>query len=327
MNPIHIDYEKLCLFIDMSEKDPSMILKKIVSEFCNYNHFNSIEDVLKQEKHDLYHKRIKLEYCCECPIEYACYIRVIPEKQWEALFEMKANIPVSILHSCTSELTKCYARFVPKRIDTSDLSLSMSLIQNISCILNYVTSRLFVSGFSNFLVQNQHTLYHSMGKGRCCKCKSDPIDKILIEDSEWNKLFKKIDLNSCQGDTTCTMDCCCQFTVITGIEYYSIEKILLSKIFYVAGPISVLKKIGQDKFLHFLSWTIDDEPLRNALTELSQIIQDSCIAQSISSSNVSQMAETKTQKVEAVDWVHRHLTHQKVFIYGYNSLYYYSIVN
>ncbi|XP_052084059.1 uncharacterized protein LOC127721351 [Mytilus californianus] len=308
LNPIRIDYDKLCLFIDMSEKFPSVILQQIISEYCIFNKL-VMEDVLREEKHDLFHKRVKAEPCCECTTEYSTYIKVIPENLWEALFKMTKVRSSSCLHSCTAELKKCYERFVPKRIDTSVLSVSMPLILNIPSVLNYVISRLCVSGFSNFLVQNQHTLYHSMEKRRCCKCKNDPIEKILINKKEWNKLYKKEDHVSCT-----TKDCCCHFSVINGIEYSSLDDTLLSKIFYVSGPISVLNKIGQDRFLYFLSWTVDDEALRNALTELSQIIHNksfSDIVQHISSSNVSQLGEMKTQEVEARDWLYRQFRHQK----------------
>lgn len=310
-----IDYNKLCLFIDMSEKFPSIILQQIISEYCTKNK-QVIEDVLKEEKHDLFHKRIKAEPCCECATEYSTYIKVIHERQWEALFEAKEGNSFSCLHTCTSEVKKCYERFVPKRIATSDLLVSMPLILNIPSILKYVISRLCVSGFSKFLLQNQHTLYHSMEKIRCCKCINDPIEKILFNKKEWNKLFKKADSISCKGDTK---DCCCYFSVRDGIDYASMDDTLLSKLFYVAGPISILNKIGQDSFLYFLSWTVDGKPLQNAITELLQIIEDKkCIPgilQHLSSGNFSNLDKTITQEADASDWLYRHLRNQKVCLF------------
>lgn len=317
LNPIDIDYHKLCLFIDLSEKYPSMILQQIISEYCTV-HKLVIEDVLKQEKHDLFHKRIKAEPCCVCATEYSTYTNVISERDWDALFEIQDGSSRSCSHSCTSAPRNCYERFVPKLTNTSDLSVTMLLILNIPNILKYVISHLCASGFSKYLDQNQHTLYHSMEKRRCCKCKYDPIEKILITKKEWNKLYANRHHVSCP-----TNDCCCHFSIIPGIEYFKIDDTLLSKIFYVSGPLSFLNKIGQEKFLYFLSWTHDDEPLHKALTELSQIVQHKSfpdIIQHVTTRNVSHADETKTQEVEARDWMNRHLRNQKVCLYIFIQL-------
>lgn len=311
MNPICVDDNKLRLFIDMSEKYPSILLKQIIAEYCNLNN-TVIEEILRKEKHKLYHKRIKAEACCICPTEYSTYIKSISEKQWEALFKMNEN---SFSHSCTFDLTKCYERFVPKKIDTSDLTVTMSLILNIPHLLKYFISCLCVNGFEKFLMRNQHTIYHSMEKQKCCMCNKDPTEKILIDKDDWEKLFIKEDITSCKSNTD---NCCCQYSARKEVKYIDKDGTLLSKIVFVAGPIGTLNKIGQDAFSFFLNWTVDESSLRRALKKLLKITKDKNVCPNLlrhlSSSDVSDSDKTITNKKEVSEWISRHFRHQKVCI-------------
>ncbi|CAC5389977.1 unnamed protein product [Mytilus coruscus] len=309
LNPINIVTRELCLFIDMSEKYPAMILRKLISEYCTFKKV-TIEDIVRNEKHELYHKRIKTESCCKCSTQQSStFIKVIPEKQWDALYEISK---CSNSHSCPSDLTKCSERFVPKTTNTSDLSVIMTLLLYSENMMHYIVSRLFANKFCKFLMENQHTFYHSMDKKRCCKCSTVPTEKILINKEEWNKLFLK------ENDILCkinTKDCCCQYSVRRRIKYSDIDDTVLFKFVYLAGPIGVLNKIKEDAFLYFINWTVDVYPLRRALTELLNIIEDktfrSDMLRRTSSVNLSQSDETEAKCNDAYEWVSKHIRKQK----------------
>ncbi|XP_052063863.1 uncharacterized protein LOC127703828 isoform X4 [Mytilus californianus] len=302
VNPINIDNTKVCKFIEMSETHPAIILQRIISEYCKSNNIK-LEDVLREEKHELYHKRIKTFSCCKCTIGCSTYNKVISGKQWDALYELNED---SDVHSCPLNLRICSERFVPKRIHTCNLSAAKVLILNIPNILKYMISRLYTSGFDTFLMLNQHTLYHSMKKNRCCKCKQisyENTEKSLITDREWTNLFNKSDI-SC---LSISKDCCCQYSVRNGINYSDIDNICLSKIFHIAGPIAVLNKIEENAFLYFLNWTVDDKPLQRAITELSNILVDQTFRRRFLSVFSSQSATS----IDARRWVSRNLHQQK----------------
>ncbi|CAC5365748.1 unnamed protein product [Mytilus coruscus] len=309
LNPINIDTREVCLFIDMSEKYPAMILEQLFSEYCTFERV-TIEDILRNEKHDLYHKRIKTESCCKCSTkQVSTFLKVMSEKQWGALYEISMS---SNSHLCPSDLTKCSERFIPKTINTSDLSKIMTLVLYSQNMMHYIVSRLFGKGFSKFLLNNQHTLYHSMDKKRCCKCRKSPTEEILINKEEWNTLFLKENDILCKNDTT---DCCCQYSVRRKIRYSDIDETVLFKIVYLAGPIGVLNKIKRDAFLCFINWTVDVDLLSSVLTELLKIIEDktfrSDMLRRISSDNLSQSYETEAKSTDAYQWVSKHLCKQK----------------
>ncbi|CAG2195655.1 unnamed protein product [Mytilus edulis] len=285
LNPINIHTRDVCLFMDMSENYPAMILKQLLSEYCTLKRV-TIEDILRNEKHDLYHKRINTKSCCKCSTkQFSTFTKIIPEKQWEAMYEISMS---SNSHSCPFHLTKCSESFVPKTTNTSDSSMIMTLLLYSHNMMQYIASRLFVKGFCQFLLDNQHTLYHSMDNNMCS-----------------NAIPCKID----------TMDCCCQYSVRNGIKHSDIDETVLFKLVYIAGPFSVLNKIKEDAFLYFINWTVDVEPLRRALTELLKIIKDetfrSDMLQRTSSINLSQSYETDAKSDDACEWLSKHLRKQK----------------
>ncbi|CAC5424763.1 unnamed protein product [Mytilus coruscus] len=305
MNPIDIDSDELCKYIGLSEIYPAKILQQIITEYCTLKG-ETIEDILRNEKHELYHKRIKTELCCVCRDNQFCtYIKVIQEKQWETLYEMKEDADS---HSCQSNIQKCCERFIPKKIDTCDLSVTVPLVLYIPDILTHITNRLYTNKFDTFLMNNKHALYHSMTTERCCSCNSVPTGKTILSKQEWNKIFKKTDVLARQ---TCTKDCCCQFSVINGIKSSDIDENVLSKICHVVGPISVLNKIAQDSFLYFLNWISDNRPLSDALTELLNIIEDKTlyreVSKHVSTCNFSQWDKTITKEVDVHKWVSTHI--------------------
>lgn len=313
LNPITINTGELCLFIDLSETYPSLILQKLITEYCNLKKV-TIEDILKNEKHDLYHKRIETESCCKCSTKQtSTFMKVIPEKQWDALYEIGLS---SNSHACPSNLTKCSERFVPKTINTSDLSVSMTFVLYSQNMMQYIVSRLFIKGLSKFLLDNQHTLYHSMDQKMCCKCRKSPTEEILINKEEWNTLFLKENDILCKNNTT---NCCCQYTVRRRIKYSDIDETVLFKIVYLAGPIGVLNRIKENAFSYFIIWTVDADPLRRALTELLNIIEDklfrSDMLRRTSSFHLTQSCETETKSDDANKWLSKHLRKQKVGIY------------
>ncbi|CAG2211278.1 unnamed protein product [Mytilus edulis] len=147
LNPIDIDNDKVCVYISLSEKYPADILKQIITEYCATNE-QILEDILKKEKHELYHKRIITESCCVCSDKQFCtYIKVIQEKQWETLYEMKEGADS---HSCLCSVKKCSERFVPKTVDTSDLSVTVPLVLFIPDILTYIINQLYGNKFDTF---------------------------------------------------------------------------------------------------------------------------------------------------------------------------------
>lgn len=310
LNPIDVDTDKLGVFIVMSDVYPAKIIQQLISEYCTLNE-KTIDQILREGKHDLYHKRIITDSCCECNIEFAKFTKVIPEKQWESMYKINKN---SNSHVCP-KIKKCSKRFIPKVIDTCDLSVTVPLVLNIPNILKYIVSRLYINDFCAFMMNNKHTLYHYMVSKRCCECKTDPTEKTIFYEDDWNKLFEKENNISCQ---TGSKDCCCQYKVQNRIEYSKMDETLLSKIFFVVGPLSVLNNIGQDSFLYFLNWTVDSEPLRKALTELLNIIDDKnfCrdMLQSITSCNNSQLNKTITENVETCNWFSRHVRNHKVCV-------------
>lgn len=310
LSPINIDTRDVCLFIDMSEKLPEVILQKIISEYCTLKG-EKIEDILRNEKHDLYHKRINTKSCCKCSTKQSpTFVKVIQEKHWDALYEIKTS---SNSHSCPSYLTKCSECFVPKTINTSDLSVIITLVLYSTNIMNYIVSRLFSKGFIKFLLDHQHTLYHSMDTNMCCKCEKSPTEEILINSKDWNTLFLKENDILCKNNTT---DCCCKYSVRSGIKYSDIDETVLFKIVYLAGPIGVLHRIKENTFLNFIKWTVDADLVRRALTELLNIVEDKTFRSDMllrtSSFNLSQSNKTETKYDYAYEWLSKHLRKQKV---------------
>ncbi|CAC5408760.1 unnamed protein product [Mytilus coruscus] len=151
-------------------------------------------------------------------------------------------------------------------------------------------------------MHNQHVIYNSKEGKWCCKCYEVPAEKQIINEGEWNKLFKKEDDINCQIGNT---NCCCQYSVRNGIKCTDIEDVSVLKIFNVAGPIAVLNKIERDAFLYFLKWTVDGEPLRRMLTNLLKIIEDKMFYGSIAT------FETTAKQSDARKWIARHLRKQK----------------
>lgn len=290
----------------MSETYPAMILQKIISEYCIFIS-QSMDAILKKEKHELYHKRFITQSCCLCKTEFSTYTRMIPEKQWESLYEIKSD---SDFHHCPSNLEQCSERFIPKKIDTCNLSITVPIVLNIHNILTYIINLLYKNELENFLMKNKHVIYHYMEKNRCCMCRKDPSEKTFITKIEWNKLFFKECVASCQN---CMHDCCSQFSVIKGIKSSNLDETLLSKLFHIAGPISFLHKIEQDSFLYFLNWTVDEIPLRNALLDLLSIIKDT----SVSSEMVKIMDETITETVDVQQWISTHVKVEEVCIFNF----------
>ncbi|CAC5417515.1 unnamed protein product [Mytilus coruscus] len=303
-NPITINNKQLCTFIDISERYPAMIFRKFIAEYCILKQL-TLDDILREEKHQLYHKRFKTVSCCQCTTEFPTSSKCIPEKHWEALYEITE---VGNSHNCKSKLKECSESFVPKRINTFDIFVAETLILHIPNILNYFISRLCVMGFDYFLIQNKHTINHFMENKMCCTCDKVPTGKILINETEWNLLFMKEDNIYCKSGSDY---CCCQFSVRSSIEYSHLDDTLLSKIFNVAGPFGVLNKIGQDTFSYFLNWTVDDQSLQGALIELLNIIEDKQFCCDIISSIPPQSNKTIANQFDARKWIAKHLRRQK----------------
>ncbi|VDI45556.1 Hypothetical predicted protein [Mytilus galloprovincialis] len=311
LNPISLDIKKLCMFIDMSEKYPAMILQKLISEYNSSKNVTT-EDVLRKEKHQLYHKRKKHKPCCICTTEYVFSVNVIQEEQWEKLYEINES---SDLHVCTSNLRNCCERYIPKRINTSDITVATTLVLNVPDILSYMIDRLCVNGIDKFMMHNKHTLYHYMEKKRCCMCHNEfmvPTEKICFNKGEWNRLYVKENNTVCSVGST---DCCCKYSVRNAIQYTDMDDISWAKIFHVVGPISIISKIRNNTLSYFLNWNADDKILRQMLTELLQIIQDEkfCndMLRRIASSNRVKSRETIATKIDTSEWVSKHFRHNK----------------
>ncbi|CAC5359909.1 unnamed protein product [Mytilus coruscus] len=311
LNPIDLDEYKVCRYICMSEKYPAKIIQKVISEYCTLKQ-QMIEDILRDEKHELYHKRVKTNACCVCDqddIPFSTYAKIISERQWEAMYEKKKE---SDFHSCPSNLKKCSESFIPKIIDTCDLSVTLTLVLNTPDILKHIINRVCKNGFNNFLMDNKHTIYHAMENRRCCECCKTPTEKIIITKREWDQLFRKENDTLCHSGNT---NCCCQYSVRSGINNLIMDDTFLSKIVHVAGPISVFYKIAQDSFLYYLNWTDGKQDLKGALTELLNLIEDDTfhrdMLQKISSIDYTQTDKTIVNSVEAHGWVSKHLRNQK----------------
>lgn len=278
-----------------------MLLQQLISEYCTLNSL-SIEYLLKREKHNLYHKRINTKSCCICPKESSPFYRVIQEKQWKACYETNER---NSLHSCPSHLKQCSEIFVPKMIaiSTWDISMSKALILNIPDVLTYMAKCLCISGFDQFLMNNQHVIYHYMEEKRCCKCYEGHAEKKIINKEEWNKLFRKDDNISCQLGN---QNCCCQYFVKGRVKISDIDHICLSKIFTIAGPIGVLNNIEHDAFWYFLNWTVDGKPLQRVITSLLNILQDKMFKVSKSS------FETAAEQSDVRRWIAKNLRKQEV---------------
>lgn len=267
-------------------------------------------DILREEKHRLYHKRLKTVSCCQCTTEFPIYSysKCIPEKHWEALYQVTE---LTNSYNCKCECTPCIECFVPKRMITFDIFVAMTLILHIPNILKYFVSQLCVTGFNTFLMNNKHTIYHCMKKNMCCECNNDSTGKVLINVAEWNTLYIKEDAVYCK---TGSEYCCCQYAVRNLIKYSDVDDTLLSKIFNVAGPLRVLNKVGQDTFFYFLNWTDDDQPLQKVLIELLNIIENKQLVRLIRSSILSKSNETITNQFDARKWISKHLKQQQVWL-------------
>lgn len=293
----------------MSEIYPAKILRKFISEFLTL-HKITLERLLEEEKDQLYHKRQKTEKCCVCIDMEAKYMKLLTEEHWEALYELKNCTDPKV---CECKFKICSKLVVPKtdlKISSFDLSLIVSLILYIPRILNHY---LCMNGFGYFLMKYQHTIYHSKEKRRCCKCDGDDeqlSEKSLISENEWMKIFCKEDDKSCQKGTK---NCCCLYTPKAGIKCSDLKVTLLSKIVCVAGPVSVLLKIGQETSLYFINWNINDQILLTVLQDLLKMIKDETFCNNmlhqIKSSNIS---ETVTPNIDTSRWISKHLRHQEV---------------
>lgn len=308
LNSLDLNNTRLCEFINMSEKYPALILQMLIFEYCTSNNLN-IEKVLQQEKHGLYHKRMKTYSCCRCITNSSNYEKVISEKQWNALYKFDDNADS---HFCPLNIKECSERFVPKQINTSDVSVSKILILHIPDILTYMINRLCMTGFDEFLVHNQHNLYHLMETKTCCKCNKNHIkknEKSWINQYEWNKLFVKFD-KPCQTDSK---DCCCQYSVRNGIKHSEMDAMFLSKLFNFTGPMSFLHEIEQDAFLYFINWTSDEKNLHIALTGLLNMIKDEQFKFDMTRRiSCSQSNEVLATQSDAYEWVSRNLQPQQV---------------
>lgn len=294
----------------MSENVPALILQKLIDEYC-INQQKTIEDLLKEAKHQLHHKRMIADACCNCKTELLSNYKPISEKEWKALYEINKS---SNSHFCKSHPRNCSGIFVPKRIDTGDLSVSKVLILNIPDMLTYMISRLCVNGFDIFLILNKHTLYHSMEINVCCKCNTlttGNTGRSIINAKEWNNLFSKDD-TACQSSYK---DCCCQYSVRNKIKQSDIDETLLSKICHVAGPIGILIKIEQDPLLYFLNWSVDVQPLSSALTELVNIIDDEKIIGSVLSFILPHSNDSIADRSDTRLWISKHLRQHKVYAF------------
>lgn len=290
----------------MSEEYPAMILRKLISEFCTSKNI-TMKSLLEDEQHQLYHKRQKTnKTCCSCNNKFTIYMKVFTEEQWGFLYE-RAD---SCLCQCTFKL--CNKLYVPKKdftLTSCDISLLTSLVLYIPTILEHCFG---VNGFSKFLLNNRHTIYHLMGEKMCCKCDQQYTEKIITK-YEWNTLFKEDESMSCKNEIK---NCCCPYTVHNEITCLHVEPTLLSKIVDAASPIGVFNKIGQDAFLYFINWNDKDEKLQGALRELLSMVTDqkfsTDMSHRISSCKPSNLDESLTQKIDPHGWVSKHLRHQQV---------------
>lgn len=299
LSPITVDNKKLLTFIYLSEIYPAMILQQVIYEYCQLNSL-SIEELLRKEKHQLFHKRMETESCCKCESELSKFYKILPENLWKSLFMTNDG---NYSHSCLFDQKHCSERFVPKLIKTMDLSMSKALILNIPDILIYIVKRLCIRDFDQFLMNNQHVIYHSMKKEWCCKCDKVPAEKKIINKEEWNKLFKKKDYIMCRHGNN---DCCCMYFVRNGIKFKDIEDICLFKIFTISGPFSCLNNIEHDALLYFLNWTVDGEPLQTVLTNIQKVLHDEMFI-------VSKLSvKTTAEQSDARRWIGKNLRNQEV---------------
>ncbi|CAG2211280.1 unnamed protein product [Mytilus edulis] len=249
---------------DMGQAVLELVSSQIVLNVGDKENTQFIEDLLKNEKDQLYHKRQKTKKCCVCEDDkYAIYIKLLPEKQWEELYEVEE---CTNQHSISCKIKICSTCVVPKKDLKLNVSVLVSLILYIPEILEYFISHFSDEKFEKILNDDQHTIYHSMKKEKCCKCKKDPTEKIILREKDWNTLFEKSDIIICKADKG--KPCCCQYSVRKGIKKSSMDNILRCKIFDIAGPFGVINKIEQDALLYFLNWTVHDSSLPELLADL-----------------------------------------------------------
>lgn len=312
LNPINIDNDKVFTFIVQSEIYPAMILRQFLSEYCA-SEYTTINQLLRQEAHRLYHKREKTTQCCSCTNDkYATYIKLLPEKQWLALYELTDCVKI-LSTPCKS--MNCYKLYVPKTNLELDLSVLVSLVLYIPEILKRFASHFSDKKFEKFLVNNQHVLYHSMETTRCCKCDSIPTWKKILHENEWDTLFIKCNKTNCNTDNE---NCCCQYSVRVEIKTSLLDNNLLCKIFDIAGPLADINKIEQDAFSYFLNWTVCDKPLQKTLTDLLCFIKTETneiakMSKDIFSNSPSQEVEASMKRIENVEkWIETHIREQNM---------------
>lgn len=254
-NPINIDNDKLITFIVKSEIYPAMILRQFLSEYCA-SEDTTINQLLRLKTHPLYHRREKTRSCCSCENDkFATYIKLLPEKQWLALYELTDCVKI---HSTPCKSMNCYKLYVPKNNLELNLSVLVSLVLYIPEVLDRFISHFSEEKFEQFLIYNQHMLYHCMENMRCCKCDKDPTEKKILNEKEWNTLFIRCDKTLCNTCYTCNGDCCCQYSVRKQIKTSSMDPFLRCKIFDIAGPFSIIKRIEQDAFSYLIGLFVAD---------------------------------------------------------------------
>ncbi|CAC5403770.1 unnamed protein product [Mytilus coruscus] len=311
LNPINIDNDKLCTFIVKSEIYPAMILRQFISEYCASKYI-TIDQLLRQETHNLYHMREKTGKCCSCENDkFATYVKLLPEKQWLALYELTDCINNQSRH-CESK--KCCKLYFPKKRLELDLSVLVSLVLYIPEILERFISHFSEKKFEQFLIYNKHIIYHSMEKTRCCKCENDPTEKKILHEKDWNTLFIRCDQTTC---TTGNDDCYCQYSVRKEIKTTSMDSILRCKIFDIAGALSDINKIEQDAFSYFLNWTVCDRPIQRMLTDLlcaisTENIEFAKMSKDLFSSSLSEVVEASTKRIDVAKWIDTHIHEQNM---------------
>lgn len=296
-----------------------MILRRLLSEYCTLKG-TTIKIILHEQKHDLYHKRQKTETCCVCGRDnpLATYMRVLTEKQWETLYELTS---CTGSHICPLKLNICSEKIVPRYgfdLELCDLPMVVSLILHIPEFLRHFMTQFCKNDYRTLLVENQHEIYHAMVKTRCCICRTDPTEKSMIREEEWNKICMfKNDNFSCKIN-----NCCCQFTVKENIEYSDIGDLLWSKILHLVGPFRTINIIGQDTFSYFLTWNDQDTQLDCMLNDLKRVLTSAREQfnnenlRSVSSNFLPQLEENIANTDDVQNWITTHLREQTVYFYS-----------
>ncbi|CAC5367841.1 unnamed protein product [Mytilus coruscus] len=181
----------------------------------------TLQTFIEVNQHEIYH--LYSEKCCQCSGKHPT-AKVLKAKQMEIIFAKNCK-RCKIGKGQSGDPFCCSTSKIGVRIEDFDITLLHSILVNI-CIQLFWDCALRFQGktFQQFLVENQHSVYHlrKINTSNCClkSCKR-PSTKGMLTEIQWLTLYH-IDTKSSSCKTGQT--CFCSYSVNTSLVENQLEK-------------------------------------------------------------------------------------------------------